>query len=192
MAVDLVAVSRHLEQTLGVPPLIRLQRQGAARRRVDDRARARTRTAWRRRLAATASNVGMLTGDGLVVVDVDLYHPDGEGSFERLRDLGLPIETVTAITGGGGRHYLYRTDGADPVRRRWPASPASTSRATAARSSSPRRSHPDTGRPYEWEHTWAPGDVEPLELPGRRSSRCSPRRRRATSRASSTSGTRRR
>ena len=78
----------------------------------------------------------MLTGDGLVAVDVDLYHPDGESSFERLRELGLPIETVTQITGGGGRHYLYRMNVHDAVREPLAGFPGIDVKATAARSSS--------------------------------------------------------
>lgn len=52
-------------------------------------------------------NIGLVTGriSGLVVIDVDMPHPD-----EVAIGLGLPLPTLTAITGGGGRHYFYRCD----------------------------------------------------------------------------------
>src|SRR5262245_10846234 len=112
MAVDLVAVSRHLEQTLGVPPLIRCNGKVPLDAEWPTGPRQNP-NGWRRRLVGHTLNVGMVTGAGLLSVDVDLHHPDGEGSFDRLRELGLPVQTVTAITGGGGRHYLYRVS--EPV-----------------------------------------------------------------------------
>ena len=53
------------------------------------------------------ANIGVATGaSGLVVIDVDT--PDGEGSLARLDALGLrPEPTLTALTGGGGRHLVY-------------------------------------------------------------------------------------
>ena len=51
-------------------------------------------------------NIGIVTGhvSGLVVIDVDL--PDADAVA---RDLGLPLPTLIATTGGGGRHYFYRS-----------------------------------------------------------------------------------
>jgi hypothetical protein len=113
MNADLVGVSRDLERLLGVPPLIACNGKAPLDTGWTTGPRADP-DEWRNRLRDHEHNVGMLTGNGLVVVDVDLYHPDGEGSLERLRELGLPIETVTQVTGGGGRHYLYRCD--EPIR----------------------------------------------------------------------------
>jgi hypothetical protein len=56
-----------------------------------------------------AANVGILTGaeSGLVVLDVDPRN----GGFESLAAF-LPLpETVTAVTGGGGRHYYFAHPG---------------------------------------------------------------------------------
>ena len=53
------------------------------------------------------ADIGVATGaSGMVVIDVDA--PDGEGSLARLDALGLrPEPTLTALTGGGGRHLVY-------------------------------------------------------------------------------------
>src|SRR5262245_54475447 len=96
MATDLVAVSRDLERSLGVPPLIACNGKAPIHANWTTGPRQRPNE-WRRRLEGHQHNVGMLTGDGLVVIDADLHHPDGEGSLERLRELGLPIETVTQL-----------------------------------------------------------------------------------------------
>lgn len=162
-AVDLMAVSRHLEQTLGVPPLIRCNGKAP----LDAAWTTGPRTdpvQWRRRLDGHRHNVGMVTGAGLLVVDVDLYHPDGEGSLDRLRDLGLPVQTVTAITGGGGRHYLYRVT--EPVQSGPLAGFGGVDiKCDGGQVIVSPSVHPESGRAYEWEFNWAPGDVEPLALP---------------------------
>ena len=54
------------------------------------------------------ANVAVVTGavSGIVVLDVDPRH----GGDESIRDLTLP-PTATAITGGGGQHYIYAHPG---------------------------------------------------------------------------------
>ena len=183
-------MSRHLEQTLGVPPLIRLNGKApldtgwttGPRRKPNE---------WRRRLADHTGNVGMVTGDGLVVVDVDLYHA-GRRRLDR-----RAARPRAAERDGDGDHRRRRPasavphHGGDPVPAARRLSRASTSRARAAMIVVPPSVHPDTGRPYEWEHGWGPGDVEPAELPERhrRAAQPSPT---CVGRVSSTSGTRRR
>jgi hypothetical protein len=53
------------------------------------------------------ANIGIVTGDGLVVLDIDRDH----GGFESLARLeaehGLFPETVTVETGGGGQHRYF-------------------------------------------------------------------------------------
>jgi hypothetical protein len=163
MSADLVSVSRHLEQALGVPPLIRCNGKAP----LDPGWTTGPRTdpdGWRDRLVGHEQNVGMLTGHGVVVIDVDLYHPDAEGSLDRLRELGLSTETVTAITGGGGRHYLYSCD--EPIRSGPLAGfPGIDIKAEGGQIIVAPSIHPDTGVFYEWEDGWAAGDVERLELP---------------------------
>ena len=59
------------------------------------------------------SNIGLLTGDGLIVLDVDTKN-GGKRSFRRLLKRRRLPETAHALTGSGGRHYLFRVD---PTRR---------------------------------------------------------------------------
>ena len=121
------------------------QRQDAARRRVADRAPEEPE-----RVAEPARghghNVGMLTGDGLVALDVDLYHPDGKArssgcASSDCRSRPSPRSPV-AVAGTTCTARRTRSG-----RRRWRGSPASTSRPTAVRSSSPRRSIPTPAAP---------------------------------------------
>jgi len=66
---------------------------------------------WRRRLVGWTGNVGMLTGRGLLVIDVDSHKPAAEGSFDALiANTRLSLETVTVLTPRGGRHHYYRYD----------------------------------------------------------------------------------
>ncbi len=56
------------------------------------------------------SNVGILTGDGLVVVDLDRKHGvDGVAAFKALaaRHGAKPTATLNALTPTGGRHLFY-------------------------------------------------------------------------------------
>lgn len=53
------------------------------------------------------ANFGIITGNGLVVIDIDPRH----GGFESLEQIKHLIEpTLTVRTGGGGLHYYYSTD----------------------------------------------------------------------------------
>jgi hypothetical protein len=59
------------------------------------------------------AGVGLLTGhrSGLAVVDVDPRH-GGEATIGQLRERGFDLPmTLTAETGGGGRHLIYLTGG---------------------------------------------------------------------------------
>ena len=63
-----------------------------------------------------AANIGIATGDGLVVLDVDPGH-DGDSSLADLEELHGPLPaTLTVRTGGGGWHHYYQAPG--PVRSR--------------------------------------------------------------------------
>lgn len=52
-------------------------------------------------------NIGVATGDGLVVVDVDAHKP---GALGALLALDLPDDTLTVKTPGGGFHLYYLGD----------------------------------------------------------------------------------
>lgn len=55
------------------------------------------------------ANIGLATGNGLVVLDVDPRH-DGDHSLAELEGQHGAIETLTAYTGGGGLHLYLRGD----------------------------------------------------------------------------------
>ena len=60
------------------------------------------------------ANIGLATGaiSGIVGLDIDL-EPGGEESLAKLEAANAPLPpTLTARTGGGGRHLLYRYPGA--------------------------------------------------------------------------------
>lgn len=60
------------------------------------------------------SNIGLATGDGLVVIDLDVKNgQDGLATWEMLCDeLGFePWKTLQAITPSGGRHLYFAIDG---------------------------------------------------------------------------------
>jgi hypothetical protein len=57
---------------------------------------------------AATSSVGIATGNGLVVLDVDPRN-GGDESLAQLRAAGLVTETRIAATGGGGLHFFYST-----------------------------------------------------------------------------------
>jgi hypothetical protein len=161
-ATDLVAESIRLERALSRPPLIRCAGKRALDQDwpsgpVDDP------DAWRARLAGHVGNVGLVMGGGVLAVDCDTYKPGGEDSFKALiADTGLDPGTVTQLTGRGGTHLLYAYD-ADRMVRSVPLTPRGYPhieiKATGGYIIVEPSIHPDTGRPYAWEHLYAPGVV---------------------------------
>lgn len=59
-------------------------------------------------------NVGVATGSGIAVIDVDVDEGKGEDGLTALRDWerdhGEMPETFTVVTGRGGLHLYYRVD----------------------------------------------------------------------------------
>ena len=106
---DLIAVSRRMEQPVGVPPLIRLDGKvpldagwTTGPREDPDR--------WRSKLARHRGNVGLVTGHGLVVVDLDIYKPAGAETYRRSPRPAGSQPTVCCRTPRGGLHLYYRYD----------------------------------------------------------------------------------
>ncbi|MCZ6738283.1 MAG: bifunctional DNA primase/polymerase [Actinobacteria bacterium] len=65
--------------------------------------------------AVPRANIGVRT-TGLAIVDVDLYHPGSEESWDRLLDLTRSdslLSTWVSRTGRGGRHLWYRLNDAE-------------------------------------------------------------------------------
>ena len=155
---DLVAYSRQVESALGVPPLVRSNGKGPFDIGWSQGPRAQP-VQWRDKLRDWIGNVGIVTGRGLVVIDADLYVPGAEDAWIALGERGFTPNTVTCITGGGGRHYYFR----------WKGDPRVLSRALEGYSGIdvkadggfvvvPPSVHPETGALYEWEFGWTPWD----------------------------------
>ncbi len=101
-------------------------------------------------------NVGIATGTmsgGLVVIDIDVHPERGEDGSEYLweweRDHGELPETVSAITGSGGRHLFYRAT--ENVGSSTNADAGIDIRADGGYIVAPPSIHP-TGGAYAWEN----------------------------------------
>jgi Bifunctional DNA primase/polymerase, N-terminal/Primase C terminal 1 (PriCT-1) len=105
------------------------------------------------------ANVGVATGNGLVVLDVD-----GDVGAESLHELarehgGLPA-TVSAVTGGGGEHFYFRTEA--PVRNSaGKLAPGLDVRGEGGYVVAPPSLHP-SGRRYEWDDPPGCAPLAPL------------------------------
>jgi len=157
-ATNMVALSRRYETFFDGPPLIRLggcdgkhpldrKWQIGPREEPDE---------WRHKLTGWDGNVGMLTGHGLFVVDVDLYKPGAQEAFDALRELGLPDDTVRVLTGRGGLHLYYRSP--IPIATRWEMKDANGEdyvgidiRGEGGFVVVPPSVSPESKRAYEWE-----------------------------------------
>lgn len=161
---NLVTYSLRLEETLGIPPLVRCN--GKQPQGMGWPTGPREHPAeWRNKLRDYVGNVGLVTGYGLVVIDVDLYVEGALDSWDALVDRGFTPYTVTGLTGGGGRHYLYRVpEGLKVLSHSLPDFPGIDVKAHNGFIVIPPSIHVDTGQEYEWEHGWGPFDVEMVEL----------------------------
>ena len=108
------------------------------------------------------ANLGVATGsDGLIVIDIDPRN-GGERSLKCLEDeLGPLPDTATVGTGGGGRHFFFRTD----LRIQSGSSvlgPGIDVKATSGFVIAPPSRHV-SGKRYEW--TLAPWAIPIANLP---------------------------
>jgi hypothetical protein len=155
---DRVELSEEYERRLGCPPLIKFN----GKRPLDQEWSSGPRQdpdAWRARLVGHNGNVGLVTGGGIFVVDIDLYRDGAQDALDALTDMGLPSSTVTCITGGGGEHRYYRSS--IPVRSR----PLEGFRGIEIKGDGgcvavPPSVHPESGRAYEWEEGFGPDEIE--------------------------------
>ena len=109
------------------------------------------------------ANVGVATGRGLVVIDVD-PRSGGDDSMVDLRgQLGELPDTVEVLTGGGGRHVYLST----PVEVRNSAGvlgPGIDVRGEGGYVVAPPSGHA-SGRSYAWEITSRPDEVDVAPAP---------------------------
>ena len=66
--------------------------------------------AWDRKWPMCSWAVRTGAESGIVVIDVDV-HKDGFQSWEQLAGTDSGLETVTAISGSGGRHFYFKHPG---------------------------------------------------------------------------------
>lgn len=111
-------------------------------------------------------NIGLATGNGFFVVDLDVDEDKGVNGYELLRDWEretgkkLP-ETWTAITGRGGYHLFYRDN--STVRNSVGVRDGVDVRGEGGYIVAPPSVHPN-GRRYEWET--APEDMPAAQANG--------------------------
>jgi len=109
------------------------------------------------------TGIGIVTGkkSGLVALDIDPRN-GGELSFKRLEEtLGRLPRTITAATGGGGWHYLFRWFPGIKTAR--PAEGIDFQHTSGKMIVAAPSTHPDTGALYEW--TVSPLEAELADLP---------------------------
>lgn len=108
------------------------------------------------------SNIGIATGreSGIVVIDIDPRNGGELGLKSLEKELGTLPKTVTAQTGGGGLHYIFKYF--EGAKKAIPANGvdflADGQMFVAAPSI-----HPESGEIYSW--LISPFEIEPAELP---------------------------
>lgn len=109
------------------------------------------------------ANLGLCTGSGLVVVDVDPRN-GGRDTLQTLRaEHGELPRTWQVASGGDGDHYYFKTDVDVPTRSN--LFPGIDLKATGGFIVAPPSLHA-SGKQYAWIRHRAPGDLELAPLPG--------------------------
>lgn len=124
-----------------------------------------TITGWWR----TTDGVSIVTGaaSGLVVIDIDPRHGGDEG-WAQLEAAHGEVDTVEALTGGGGRHlYFAMPDGVTITNAAAANLPAGIDvRGEGGQVVAAPTIHPTSGQPYSWEIAHDPLDGYPVaDLP---------------------------
>jgi len=140
----------------GKEPLARLVAHGVK----DASADPQTVGAWWQ--TEPAANVGIAVPAGMFVLDVDPRAGGDETLGELERRHGPLPGTVECLTGGGGRHLYFRAP--QGVRLRGRLGPGLDVKASGGYVVAPPSLHP-TGRPYTWEISGHPDDVQPAPAP---------------------------
>lgn len=116
------------------------------------------RSWWKRNPSA---NVGIACGaSGLIALDADTYKDNFAGDLS-----ALDMETVTSLTGGGGAHLLYRMpEGATYGNGTGDLEAGIDIRGHGGQIAAPPSLHP-SGRRYQWESGYAPGEIAVAPMP---------------------------
>lgn len=110
------------------------------------------------------ANVGIPTGttSGFDVLDIDPRHGGDESLKELIRSNGPLPETVEALTGGGGRHLLFKHE--EGIRNSAGQLPGLDIRGDGGYIAAPPSIH-ENGQKYAWELSSRIGEVEMAEWP---------------------------
>lgn len=109
------------------------------------------------------ANVGIATGGGLVVIDVDPRSGGDDGMVDLRARLGALPDTVEALTGGGGRH-VYLSTTVEVRNSAGVLAPGVDVRGEGGYVVAPPSTHA-SGRTYGWEVTSRPDEVELAPVP---------------------------
>lgn len=125
---------------------------------------AQIRNWWTKRPDA---NIGVATGHGLVVIDVDDKPEEGKlGGYDLKKwekEHGELPQTWTVITGSGGMHYWYRTQ--ENFKNTVEILGAIDVRSLGGYVVAPPSIHPN-GKLYSWEASGDPDDIDIADLSG--------------------------
>ena len=111
------------------------------------------------------ANVGIATGGGLIVVDIDPRHGGDEGFDELVQRLGKLPDTVEALTGSKGRHiYLSVPQGVEIRNSAGILAPGVDVRGENGYVVAAPSSHVSGGT-YGWELSSRPDEVDVAEAP---------------------------
>ena len=111
-------------------------------------------------------NIGIATGaaSGLIVLDID----PGKGGWDSMRQLwkryGAPGPTLVSVTGGGGRHVMFKHPGSQ-VKNAIGYMPGIDIRGDGGLVVAPPSMH-GSGRRYTWHPDGHPRDKKLIEMPG--------------------------
>jgi len=123
---------------------------------------ARTLSAWEDRWPGGSTALRTGPESGVVVIDIDL-DKGGPDSWTELTAGRAPIRTVTAITGGGGRHYFFNHPGETVRNRRGSLGPGIDIRGDNGYVVLPGSTHLDGV--YSWLDGHSPLDLDLADLP---------------------------
>lgn len=111
------------------------------------------------------AHVGIATGSGLAVIDIDPRHGGDDGFTDLRRAHGELPDTLEVLTGSGGRHIYLRVPADADVRNSANAlAPGVDVRGEGGYVVAPPSGH-ISGTPYAWEVSSRPDDAEIADAP---------------------------
>ena len=112
------------------------------------------------------ANIGIATGNksGILVLDVDPRHEGDKTLKELERQYGILPQTVTALTGGGGQHRIFKYPTGIKVPNKANFAQGLDTRSDGGLIVAAPSIH-SSGNQYMWMEGHSPFDIEPAEAP---------------------------